>query len=46
MATEATTPAPETDEEYEQLFADWVYYIPGALLIAVGFGTIAFLALA
>lgn len=42
MATKTTTPTP-ADDEHEQLFADWVYQIPGALLMVIGFGGIAYL---
>ncbi|WP_262342859.1 hypothetical protein [Haloplanus rubicundus] len=40
MATQTT----DTDE-YVEMFPGWVYQIPGAVLIAVGFGGIAYLAL-
>ena len=40
MATKATG-----DDEYVEMFPGWVYQIPGAVLIAVGFGGIAYLAL-
>jgi len=44
MATKSTPRTPAEDE-YEQMFADWVYQVPGALLIVVGFGGIAYLTL-
>ena len=43
MATKATQ-QPD-DGEYVEMFPDWVYQIPGIVLIAVGFGGIAYLAL-
>jgi hypothetical protein len=43
MATKATQQA--DDGEYVEMFPDWVYQIPGAVLIAVGFGGIVYLAL-
>jgi len=32
-------------DEYVEMFPDWVYQIPGLLLIAVGFGGVAYLSL-
>jgi hypothetical protein len=43
MATKTTQQTP--DDEYVEMFPGWVYQIPGAVLIAVGFGGIAYLAL-
>jgi len=43
MATK-TTPEPD-DGEYVEMFPDWVYQIPGIVLIAVGFGGIVYLSL-
>ena len=37
MATESTG-ASSSEGAYEQLYSDWVYWIPGFLLIAVGWG--------
>jgi len=45
MATE-TSQQTSTDSEYEQLFADWVYQVPGLVLMVGGFGSLAFMALA
>lgn len=45
MATKASHQT-STDSEYEQLFADWVYQVPGFVLMAGGFGSLAFMALA
>jgi hypothetical protein len=35
-----------TSPEYEQAFPDWVYQVPGILLIAAGFGGLVFLTFA
>lgn len=32
-------------DEYVEMFPDWVYQIPGLVLIAVGFGGVAYLSL-
>lgn len=32
-------------DEYEQLFADWVYQVPGLILMLGGFGALAFVTL-
>ncbi|MFB6148669.1 MAG: hypothetical protein ABEJ48_03300 [Halobacteriales archaeon] len=37
MATK-TTRQSDTVDEYDQMFADWVYQVPGVVLIAMGFG--------
>jgi len=43
MASKVTQP---TDgDEYVEMFPDWVYQIPGFVLIAVGFGGVAYLSL-
>ena len=44
MATKATQSSVDTDE-YVEMFPGWVYMLPGAVLIAVGFGGIAYLSL-
>jgi len=44
MATKTTRSTADADE-YEEMFPGWVYLVPGALLIAVGFGGIVYLAL-
>ena len=41
----ATKTRPQPDGEYVEMFPDWVYQIPGIVLIAVGFGGVAYLAL-
>lgn len=37
---------PTADAEYEQLFPDWVYQVPGFLLILLGFGGVLFVTFA
>jgi hypothetical protein len=32
-------------DEYVEMFPGWVYQIPGAVLIAIGFGGVAYLSL-
>jgi hypothetical protein len=44
MATKATAKTADADE-YVEMFPAWVYMIPGAILIAIGFGGVAYLAL-
>jgi hypothetical protein len=43
MATKATQ-RPD-DGEYVEMFPDWVYQIPGAVLMALGFGGVVYLSL-
>lgn len=40
-----TKQSPTSGTEYAQQFPNWVYQVPGALLILVGFGTFVFLSL-
>ena len=40
MATQTTDA-----DEYVEMFPGWVYQIPGAVLIAVGFGGVVYLSL-
>jgi|GEM_PF-5379823 len=42
MASKVTQ---ETTDEYVEMFPDWVYQIPGLVLIAAGFGGVAYLSL-
>jgi hypothetical protein len=44
MATKTDSRAP-ADGEYEQAVPDWVYQVPGLVLMIGGFGGIAFLTL-
>ena len=44
MATQTAGSA--AADEHEQMFPDWVYQIPGPVLVPVGFGGLLFLALA
>lgn len=45
MATE-TAQKQTTDSAHEQMFSDWVYQIPGLLLIVGGFGALVFMSVA
>lgn len=45
MATE-TAQKQTTDDAYEQMFPDWVYQVPGLLLMVGGFGSLIFMTLA
>lgn len=42
MATDTNRPT-TVDAEHAQLVPDWVYQIPGLLLIIIGFGGVLFL---
>jgi hypothetical protein len=44
MGTKTTSQTTDADE-YAEFFPNWVYQIPGLLLIAIGFGGIVYLAL-
>jgi hypothetical protein len=44
MAKKSPQPT-TTADEYEQMFPNWVYQVPGFVLIVAGFGGIAFLTL-
>lgn len=44
MATKTTQQTADADE-YVEMFPWWVYMIPGFVLITLGFGGIAYLAL-
>lgn len=44
MTAKATRQTTDADE-YEEMFPDWVYQLPGLILMAVGFGGVAYLSL-
>ncbi len=44
MATEKAQKQ-TTDSAHEQMFSNWVYQIPGLLLMAGGFGALLFMSL-
>jgi hypothetical protein len=44
MATKSTAAA-APNEEHEYMFADWVYTVPGFLLIIAGFGSLLMMTL-
>lgn len=47
ISSRAKTTSQQTssDSEYAQLFADWVYQVPGIVLMVGGSGSLAFIAL-